>query len=34
MIIDFNNMKEEAIPNFKGGEKEYNVKALARYWCL
>lgn len=26
MIIDFNNMKEEAIPNFKGGEKEYNVK--------
>lgn len=26
MIIDFPNMQEEAKPNFKGGEKEYNVK--------
>lgn len=26
MIIDFLNMTEEAKPNFKGGEKEYNVK--------
>ncbi|MBO6193418.1 MAG: cupin domain-containing protein [Clostridiales bacterium] len=26
MIIDFLSMNEEAKPNFKGGEKEYNVK--------
>jgi len=26
MIIDFLTMNEEAKPNFKGGEKEYNVK--------
>ncbi|MCH5251918.1 MAG: cupin domain-containing protein [Lachnospiraceae bacterium] len=26
MIIDFNNMKESVLPNFKGGEKEYAVK--------
>ena len=26
MIIDFLSMQEEAKPNFKGGEKEYNVK--------
>ena len=26
MIIDFLAMNEEAKPNFKGGEKEYNVK--------
>lgn len=26
MIIDFKNMKEEVIPKFKGGEKEYNVR--------
>ena len=26
MIIDFLNMTEDAKPNFKGGEKEYNVK--------
>ncbi len=26
MIIDFLTMDEEAKPNFKGGEKEYNVK--------
>jgi len=28
MIIDFPNMQEEAKPNFKGGEKEYNVKMI------
>lgn len=26
MLIDFLNMTEEAKPNFKGGQKEYNVK--------
>lgn len=26
MIIDYINMAEEVKPNFKGGEKEYNVK--------
>ena len=26
MIIDFLTMNEDAKPNFKGGEKEYNVK--------
>lgn len=26
MLIDFNNMEEKAIPNFKGGEKQYDVK--------
>ena len=26
MLIDFLNMAEDAKPNFKGGEKEYNVK--------
>ena len=26
MIIDFLTMNEEAKPNFKGGDKEYNVK--------
>ena len=26
MIIDFLTMDEEAKPNFKGGDKEYNVK--------
>lgn len=26
MKIDFKNIAEEAIPAFKGGEKEYNVK--------
>ncbi|MBR5386253.1 MAG: cupin domain-containing protein [Clostridiales bacterium] len=26
MIIDFLNMTEDAKPNFKGGEKAYNVK--------
>ena len=28
MIIDFLSMQEEAKPNFKGGEKEYNVKMV------
>lgn len=26
MIIDFNRMEATDIPNFKGGEKEFNVK--------
>lgn len=26
MIIDFNSMEAASIPNFKGGEKELNVK--------
>lgn len=26
MLIDFLTMNEEAKPNFKGGEKEYNVR--------
>lgn len=26
MLIDFGNIEEKAIPNFKGGELEYNVK--------
>jgi len=26
MKIDFANMEEKALPNFKGGEKQYNVK--------
>ena len=26
MIIDFNTMEATLIPNFKGGEKEFNVK--------
>lgn len=29
MIIDFSNIKEECIPCFKGGEKEFNVKAYS-----
>lgn len=28
MLIDFSKMEEEAKPNFKGGEKEYNVKTF------
>lgn len=26
MRIDFENIEEKALPQFKGGEKEYNVK--------
>jgi len=26
MIIDFNKIEEKAIPNFKGGEKEFHAK--------
>ncbi|WP_455541991.1 cupin domain-containing protein [Intestinibacter sp.] len=26
MIIDFNKVEEQVIPNFKGGEKEFNAK--------
>ena len=26
MLVDFKNMEEKKIPNFKGGEKEFNVK--------
>ena len=26
MIIDFKNMEEQILPNFKGGEKSYAVK--------
>lgn len=26
MIIDFNSINEEAIPNFKGGNLQFNVK--------
>lgn len=26
MIIDFSEMKEQSLPAFKGGEKEFNVK--------
>lgn len=26
MLVDFNNIEEQRIPNFKGGEKEYCVK--------
>lgn len=26
MLIDFKNMEEKSIPNFKGGEKQYDVK--------
>ncbi len=26
MVIDFKNMDEKEIPNFKGGKKAYNVK--------
>lgn len=26
MIIDFNNIEEQVLPNFKGGEKEYIAK--------
>ena len=26
MIIDFKNMEEQILPNFKGGEKAYAVK--------
>lgn len=29
MIIDFNNIKEEAIPEFKGGDLQFNVKAYS-----
>ncbi|MBO4637740.1 MAG: cupin domain-containing protein [Clostridiales bacterium] len=29
MLIDFLTMQEEAIPAFKGGEKEYNVKMFS-----
>nr|MBQ8253131.1 cupin domain-containing protein [Lachnospiraceae bacterium] len=26
MIIEFDKMEEKALPNFKGGEKQYDVK--------
>ena len=26
MVIDFTKMEEKCLPNFKGGEKEYNAK--------
>lgn len=29
MIIDFDNMEEKAMQNFKGGNKEYNVKMFS-----
>lgn len=28
MIIDFNKVEEQIIPNFKGGEKEYAARML------
>lgn len=29
MIIDFNTIKEEAIPHFKDGDLEFNVKSFS-----
>lgn len=29
MIIDFNTLKEESIPQFKGGDLEFNVKSFS-----
>ena len=33
MLIDFLSMEEKANPNFKGGEKEYNVKMFSDSSC-
>ena len=35
MIIDFKNMEEQILPNFKGGEKAYAVKkSVCRKWLF
>lgn len=33
MIIDHNSIEEKAIPNFKGGEKEFNVHMFTDSDC-